>query len=125
MSSSFLFLLWTPKTINNSLSRRANDGFNTFSSHCLQRQFNKMAVRVARRSLESSRWRLLMNEPTQPLDTINCADPFAMRYWSRQLRISEADLRKAIDVSGNSAAAVRAYVAHLPRESHLVGRPRG
>lgn len=65
-----------------------------------------------------------MNDSTRPLNTINVHDPFAMRYWARQLRISEPELRTAIAVAGNSTAAVRQHVAKLPPEPRQAGRPR-
>jgi hypothetical protein len=50
-----------------------------------------------------------MSQPSRALSKINDADPFAMRYWAKQLRISEGDLRKAIAAVGNSTQAVRQY----------------
>jgi len=50
-----------------------------------------------------------MNQPSRTLNTINDTDPFAMRYWAKQLRISEGDLRKAIAAVGTSTQAVRQY----------------
>lgn len=66
-----------------------------------------------------------MNTTNQALITINVNDPFAMRYWARQLRISESDLRAAIGAAGNTIAAVRAHIAHLsPEHTGRSGHPR-
>lgn len=50
-----------------------------------------------------------MSQSDRTLSTINVADPFALRYWSKQLRISERELRQAIDAVGTSTQAVRQY----------------
>lgn len=64
-----------------------------------------------------------MNPSDRTLTTINDRDPFAMRYWSKQLRISEGDLRKAIAEVGTSTQAVRQYTCR-PQPTHP-HRPRG
>lgn len=63
-----------------------------------------------------------MNPSDRTLNTINENDPFAMRYWSKQLRISEGDLRKAIAAVGPSTQAVRQYT-NRPQAAHA--KPRG
>ncbi|MEO7072969.1 MAG: DUF3606 domain-containing protein [Rhodanobacter sp.] len=65
-----------------------------------------------------------MNTCREPLSTINVNDPFAMRYWARQLRISEAQLRAAIAAAGSNAAAVREQVGKSAPEPGRAGRPR-
>ena len=64
-----------------------------------------------------------MNQSDRTLNTINDRDPFAMRYWSKQLRVSERDLREAIAAVGTSTQAVRQYTSR-PQASHA-GKPRG
>jgi hypothetical protein len=68
-------------------------------------------------------WRFSMNQSDRTLRTINDGDPFAMRYWSKQLRISECDLRKAIAAVGTSTQAVRQYT-NRPKTTHA-SCPRG
>jgi hypothetical protein len=63
-----------------------------------------------------------MNQSDRTLSTINDRDPFAMRYWSKQLRISERDLREAIAAVGTSTQAVRQYTR--PQANHA-DTPRG
>lgn len=60
-----------------------------------------------------------MNQPDRSLTTINASDPFAMRYWARQLRVSEADLRKAIAAVGTDTQAVRTYMGAASATSEL------
>jgi hypothetical protein len=38
---------------------------------------------------------------------INMHEPFEVKHWTRKLGIDEAELQKAVDKVGNSAAAVR------------------
>jgi hypothetical protein len=38
---------------------------------------------------------------------INLHQPHEVKYWTRALKVSQDELRKAIDKVGNSAAAVR------------------
>ena len=38
---------------------------------------------------------------------INMQQPREIRYWTRHLSISKADLQKAVEKVGNAAAAVR------------------
>jgi hypothetical protein len=64
-----------------------------------------------------------MNQSDRTLNTINDRDPFAMRYWSKQLRISERDLREAIAAVGTSTQAVRQYTTR-PQANHA-DKPRG
>lgn len=64
-----------------------------------------------------------MISPHHRLDTINVSDSFAMRYWARQLRVSETQLREAIAVVGCSAAAVRQHLGKPERQPHRAGRP--
>lgn len=65
-----------------------------------------------------------MSTSTQPLSTINVEDPFAVRYWARQLRITEVELRAAIAAAGNSIDAVRRHVGKPSPQSHRAGRQR-
>ncbi|HET6431493.1 DUF3606 domain-containing protein [Dyella sp.] len=61
-----------------------------------------------------------MSPSSKTLNKINEADPFAMHYWSRQFRLSERELRKAISEVGNSPQAVRQYARQAtaqPRDS--------
>jgi len=64
-----------------------------------------------------------MSQSDRTLSTINDRDPFAMRYWSKQLRISERDLREAIAAVGTNTQAVRQYTSR-PQASHA-DKPRG
>ena len=48
-----------------------------------------------------------MSQSNRTLNTINDTDPFAMRYWARQLRLSEAELRQVIALVGTDLQAVR------------------
>lgn len=64
-----------------------------------------------------------MSQSDRTLSTINDADPFAIRYWSKQLRISERDLRQAIAAVGTSTQAVRQYTSR-PQATHA-NEPRG
>lgn len=69
----------------------------------------------------------VMNQSDRTLSTINDRDPFAIRYWSKQLRISEHDLREAIAAVGTNTQAVRQYAnqnTNRPQASHA-DRPRG
>ncbi len=66
-----------------------------------------------------------MSSSSQALNKINQADPFAMRYWARQLRLSEGDLRKAIDAVGNNPQAVRQYANRLPTPRRGSARRHG
>jgi len=52
-------------------------------------------------------WMNPMSHSGQALNTINDTDPFAMRYWARQLRLSEAELRRVIAQVGTDLQAVR------------------
>ena len=63
-----------------------------------------------------------MNQSDRTLSTINESDPFAMRYWSKQLRISEGDLRKASAAVGPNTQAVRQYTSR-PQATHA-NKPR-
>jgi len=38
---------------------------------------------------------------------INLHQPHEVKYWTRALKVSQDELRKAVDKVGNSAAAVR------------------
>ena len=64
-----------------------------------------------------------MSQSDRTLSTINDRDPFAMRYWSKQLRVSERALREAIAAVGPSTQAVRQYTSR-PQTSHA-DKPRG
>jgi len=64
-----------------------------------------------------------MSQSDRHLSTINDSDPFAMRYWSKQLRVSERDLRKAIAAVGTNSQAVRLYTSRPP--ANHAGEPRG
>ncbi|MGA0588270.1 DUF3606 domain-containing protein [Dyella sp. KRB-257] len=64
-----------------------------------------------------------MSQPDRTLNTINAADPFAIRYWSKQLRISEGDLRQAIAAVGTSTQAVRQYTQRP--QANRADEPRG
>jgi len=64
-----------------------------------------------------------MNQSDRTLSTINDRDPFAMRYWSKQLHISERDLREAIAAVGTSTQAVRQYTTRPP--ANHADTPRG
>jgi hypothetical protein len=53
----------------------------------------------------------------EPVDRskINMHDPFEIKYWTREFRVSGAELQKAIDKVGNSAATVRKELGLLGR----------
>ena len=38
---------------------------------------------------------------------INMSEDFEVKYWSKALGVSKADLQRAVDKVGNAAAAVR------------------
>jgi Protein of unknown function (DUF3606) len=42
---------------------------------------------------------------------INMQEPYEVKYWTRQLGVSPAQLQKAVEKVGNSAAAVRKELA--------------
>ena len=51
----------------------------------------------------------------QDLSRINLTDEGEIRYWMRQLKVSEAMLRDAVNKSGHGAGAVRWYLQQ-PRQ---------
>ena len=42
---------------------------------------------------------------------INMHERWEVKYWTRELGVSQAELQKAVDKVGNSAAAVRKELA--------------
>ena len=48
-----------------------------------------------------------------PLDPgrVNCMDPEALAYWSKELQCSEPELTQAVSSVGEHVAAVRAYLS--------------
>jgi 3-oxoacyl-[acyl-carrier-protein] synthase III len=47
----------------------------------------------------------------QDRSKINMHEPHEVQYWTKHLKISKEQLRKAVDKVGNSAAAVRKELA--------------
>jgi hypothetical protein len=43
---------------------------------------------------------------------INMHERWEVKYWTRALGVSQAELQKVVDKVGNSAAAVRKELAH-------------
>ncbi|BBD80327.1 DUF3606 domain-containing protein [Aerosticca soli] len=65
-----------------------------------------------------------MNTSDRSLHTINDKDPFAIRYWSKQLGVSERELRAAIAVVGTQAREVRRHFG-LPQSGRKHRRDDG
>ena len=53
----------------------------------------------------------LTRRDTPDRSKINMRQRWEVKYWSRELGVSNAELQKAIDKVGNSAAAVRKELA--------------
>lgn len=65
-------------------------------------------------------WVTFMIQSSRALNIINDTDPFAMRYWARQLHLSEAELRRVIGLVGTDLHAVR-QCANRPLEPRRSG----
>lgn len=49
----------------------------------------------------------LQNRGPQDRSRINIHEPWEVRWWTQELRVSETELRSAVNAVGVSAAAVR------------------
>jgi hypothetical protein len=49
----------------------------------------------------------LTRRDTRDRSKINMQERWEVKYWTRELGVSHAELQKAVDKVGNSAAAVR------------------
>jgi hypothetical protein len=49
----------------------------------------------------------LKNRGQQDGSKIAMGEPHEVKYWTKHLGVTEAELKKAVDKVGNSAAAVR------------------
>jgi hypothetical protein len=54
----------------------------------------------------------LTKRDTPDRSKINMQESWEVKYWTRELGISQAELQKIVDKVGNSAAAVRKELAH-------------
>jgi len=54
----------------------------------------------------------LTRRDTPDRSKINMHERWEVKYWIRELGVSQAELQKAVDKVGNSAAAVRKELAH-------------
>jgi len=54
----------------------------------------------------------LTKRDTPDRSKINMQEGWEVKYWTRELGISQAELQKIVDKVGNSAAAVRKELAH-------------
>jgi hypothetical protein len=53
----------------------------------------------------------LTKRDTSDRSKINMSESWEVKYWTRELGISRAELQKIVDKVGNSAAAVRKELA--------------
>jgi len=53
----------------------------------------------------------LTRRDTRDRSKINMQERWEVKYWARELGVSHAELQKAVDKVGNSAAAVRKELA--------------
>jgi hypothetical protein len=53
----------------------------------------------------------LHNKSQPDRSKINMQEDFEVKYWTRQLGVSKAQLQAAVDKVGNAAAAVRKELA--------------
>lgn len=49
----------------------------------------------------------LKNRGQQDRSKINMHEAHEVKYWTKQLNVSQAELQQAVDKGGNSAASVR------------------
>jgi Protein of unknown function (DUF3606) len=54
----------------------------------------------------------LTKRDTPDRSKINMRESWEVKYWTRELGISQAELQKIVDKVGNSAAAVRKELAN-------------
>jgi Protein of unknown function (DUF3606) len=54
----------------------------------------------------------LTKRDTPDRSKINMHESWEVKYWTRELGVSQAELQKVVDKVGNSAATVRKELAH-------------
>ncbi|GGY98937.1 DUF3606 domain-containing protein [Pseudoduganella plicata] len=52
----------------------------------------------------------LQDRGAQDRSRINVNEPWELRYWTKELGLSEDELREAVKVAGTSASAVRQHL---------------
>jgi len=52
----------------------------------------------------------LQDRGGQDRSRINVNEPWELRYWTKELGLSEDELREAVKVAGTSASAVRQHL---------------
>lgn len=52
----------------------------------------------------------LQDRGPQDRSRINVNEPWELRYWTKELGLSEDELREAVKVAGTSASAVRQHL---------------
>jgi Protein of unknown function (DUF3606) len=52
----------------------------------------------------------LQNRGAQDRSRINVNEPWELRYWTKELGLSEDELREAVKAAGTSASAVRQHL---------------
>lgn len=52
----------------------------------------------------------LQDRGAQDRSRINVNEPWELRYWTKELGLSEDELREAVKVAGTSASAVREHL---------------
>ena len=52
----------------------------------------------------------LQDRGAQDRSRINVNEPWELRYWTKELGLSEDELREAVKTAGTSASAVRAHL---------------
>ncbi|AVR99031.1 DUF3606 domain-containing protein [Pseudoduganella armeniaca] len=55
----------------------------------------------------------LQNRGPQDRSRINVNEPWELRYWTKELGLSEDELREAVKAAGTSVNAVREHVGKL------------
>jgi hypothetical protein len=55
----------------------------------------------------------LQNRGPQDRNRINVNEPWELRYWTKELGLSEDELREAVKAAGPSVNAVREHVGKL------------
>ncbi|WEF31585.1 DUF3606 domain-containing protein [Pseudoduganella chitinolytica] len=55
----------------------------------------------------------LQNRGPQDRNRINVNEPWELRYWTKELGLSEDELREAVKAAGTSVNAVREHVGKL------------
>ena len=55
---------------------------------------------------------------------VNVAEAWEVRFWAREFRCSESELRHAVQAAGAMAGAVRAYLAGATPRHNYSEQPR-